>query len=365
MLSNHNTIDPAWSWPDFWAHIQAQLKHEGYRAGTRRAYRNVLRGFRAHSQCRPAEVTRRHIRDYLHHLGNRRLSTYWIGTNIAVLRTVFDRFCGAELTAGIRGPRHPLRIPHVVSPEEMRAVLDAAESLRDRLLMGLMYGCGMKVGEACRLCWRDIDVDTSVIKVRDDVHHRDRSLRIPRALLPVLKEGVQSCPPGAFVFLGRRTGTHLSVRMAEYIVHRVARSSGIGVPVTSMTLRHCFAVHSLQAGASGHSGARTGANIRELQEALGHLHIDTTMKYLRMMPPADIVTPLDALDTGILGPGESEVDLATAIPPPVEPFADPLDPAPLLAGDTWTDRVRAFTLALRTRLGPRFLSLRSPPDPPD
>ena len=84
------------------------------------------------------------------------------------------------------------------------------------------------------------------------------------------------------------------------------------------------------------------------------------MKYLRMMPPVDVVTPLDALEPTLARQNNSTPDLPT-----VEPFAAPLDPAPLLAGDTWTDRVRAFTLALRTRLGSRFLSLRSPPDPPD
>ena len=77
-------ISPHWDWPAFWAPVQAQLKACRYRGSTRKLYRNVLRGFRSHCRCRPAEVTRRHVREHLHELGRRGLSSSWIGTNVSV-----------------------------------------------------------------------------------------------------------------------------------------------------------------------------------------------------------------------------------------------------------------------------------------
>ena len=336
------SIGPTWTWPTFWLQVQADLKQAGYRGSTRRVYRNVLRGLRSHAECLPAEINRDHIRAYLRHLARRGLSASWMATNLSVIRNVFDRFHGAEFTRNLRGPRSSSRLPHVISQDEMHAVLEAAESLRDRLLLGLMYGCGLKVGEACRLRWRHIDIASGAIAVHNEVHARTRHLPIPRSLLPILREGATTCPGDAWIFQGRKAGAHLSVRMAEYLVHRASRAAGMGVPVTSMTLRHSFAVHCLE----GQS------NIREVQEALGHLRLETTMIYTRLMLPDGAESPLDRLRSG---PAPSEI----------EPYAVPLDPAPLLAGDTWLDRARAFTLALRARLGPRFLALRTPRPPPD
>ena len=205
------------------------------------------------------------------------------------------------------------------------------------------------MGEACRVRWRDIDLETGSLAVTIEASGRTRSLQLPQGLLPLLREGVKSCPSGAFVFLGRREGEHLSTRMAEYIVHRAAETAQIGLPVTSMSLRHTFAAHALEAG----------ANIRQVQEALGHQRLETTMKYLRLTLPKDAVSPLDLLY------GDNSPPQPPPIPgSPIEPFPEPLDPAPLLAGDTWADRVRAFTLALKTRLGARFLAPRSPPREP-
>ena len=232
-----SVIDPEWEWPEFWVRIQDQLKRTGHRPSTRRVYRNALRAFRMHSKCRPAQLCHRHIRDYLRDLGRRRLSASWIGMNISVLRSVFDRICGGDLTEGIRGPRYPFRLPEILKPDEIQAILDGAESLRDRLLLGLMYGCGLKVGEVCRVRWRDIDVETASLSVTIEASGRTRSLRLPQGLLPLLKEGVKSCPSDAFIFLGRREGKHLSTRMAEFIVHRAAETAQIGLPVTSMSLR--------------------------------------------------------------------------------------------------------------------------------
>ncbi len=138
--------------------------------------------------------------------------------------------------------------------------------------------------------------------------------------------------------------------MAEYIVQRaaskpsedghVAEASGVGIPVTTLTLRHCFAVHSLQAG----------MNIRQLQETLGHLHIDSTMRYARVLSADGMPSPLDDFDS----PPQPHQD------PCDELFDEPLEPGPLLSQDTWMGEAQALYASLKTQLHPRrFLANRA------
>ena len=337
------TISPDWDWPEFWSKIQTRLKAYRYRGSTRKLYRNVLRGLRSHCQCPPAEVTHRHIRDYLHFLGRRGLSASWIGMNVSVFHAVFARIRGKDFTKGFRCPKKPLQIPEILSPSEVRKLLAQAHTVRDQLLLGLLYGCGLRVGEACRLRWQDIDPDEQTLRAPIQTTGTSRTIRLPRQLLPVLREGVKRCDPSGFVFAGRRDRTHLSVRMAEYIIHRAAQAACIGIPVTSFTPRHSFAVHSLQ----------NGMNIRQLQETLGHVHIETTMRYFRFTLPGDAVSPLDR-NAPLPDSNASEPDTTEEL------FEE--DPAvgPLVAQETWSDAARALYASLRIQLTSRnFLANRA------
>jgi len=73
-----------------------------------------------------------------------------------VLRTAFDKLGGMTVTRRLRTPKRGERLPVVLNLDEAGRLVQAAESVRDRLLIGLLYGCGLKVGELCRLRWMDM-----------------------------------------------------------------------------------------------------------------------------------------------------------------------------------------------------------------
>ncbi len=77
--------------------------------------------------------------------------------NIPVLRSVFDKLGGLSIACHFVTPKRPLPLPEILSSNEVRRVLAAAPSTRNQLLLGLLYGCGLKVSEACRLKWADVD----------------------------------------------------------------------------------------------------------------------------------------------------------------------------------------------------------------
>ena len=259
--------------------------------------------------------------------------------NISVFRSVFDKIFGLSVATSLQTPRRPRPLPTILSPAEARKVLASACTTRDQLLLGLLYGSGLKIGEACRLRWRDVDTASGSLRVTFARNSRQRTVPLADDLLPVLTLGVNRCPPDTYIFQGRREETHLSTRMAELVVQRASRESGVIKPVTGMILRHSFAVHCLE----------NGATIREVQVLLGHESLETTMIYQRCILPADASSPLNhppegqfsleighslpcqavAFGEGWLGVEYSENPLNPK-PFPPRPYSDTPSPAPVL-----------------------------------
>jgi integrase len=103
--------------------------------------------------------------------------------NISVLRTVFDKLAGRDLTRHLTTPKRNFPLPEVLSQEAVRDLLAAATSTRDQLILGLLYGCGLKVGELRTLTWADIDAAVTTLRVRYG-RNRQRNLEIPPDLQP-------------------------------------------------------------------------------------------------------------------------------------------------------------------------------------
>ena len=267
-------------WPAFWAQVNVELKRLGYANSTRRFYRQVLRLFARHAACPPTAVNRHTVRAYLRTLTAPRYSPHWTAMNISVLRTVFDRLCGLGLLHDDPGPRMPQTLPEILSANEVVRLLESAPSLRDRLILGLLFGCGLKISELRNLRWMDLDIAAETVTVRARLG--TRTLPLPRLLVPLLSKGVQRCPADAFLLAGAQAGRPLSARWIQALVRRAAEDAGLPRPITAMTLRHTYAVQSLEAG----------SNVRELQESLGHRLVQSTMRYLGYLPPA--LSPLGA-----------------------------------------------------------------------
>jgi len=236
------------------------------------------------------------------------------------------------LTRGMRTPRRRFGLGTILSPAEVGRMIEAAPTLRDRLLIGLLYGCGLKVGEACGLRWGAADAESRRLDVLYEGDHRRREVAIPEALRAVWGAGLESCGPDGYVFAGGKPGKPLRARTAERVIKRVAAEAGIDKEVCCMSLRHSYAVSCLE----------QGMDIRSLQEALGHRGIKTTMGYLRYMPARSVRSPLDVPAPAPISP-----------PLPAIPAGGPPVPFPNVPGPA-----REFAALLRTRLRGGFLALR-------
>jgi len=377
------------AWPAFWQRVQAELRKAHFQTGTLTVYRQVLRQFSVFVKKAPSETAATDVNDYIYHLtcphpvsrsrrpparpsasppapqssflppfraprlprrspakaGSAFLpsSSYWLSVNISVLRTVLDKLGGLSVTDGIRTPKRPSRIPELLKSAEVERLIQAAPTLRDRLLIGVVYGCGLKVSEACNLKWEDVHLAEGQLSIVYAAGTKKRFVEFPPGLRPLLAAGVTRSVGTQYLFSGGKKDTHLTSRMAARIVKQAALTAGLPEYVTCMVLRHSHAVTQL----------RNGMTIRELQVRLGHGSIVTTLEYQRAILPAGIVSPADKLTlTSPVAPAPvPTVDL------PSEAFELPADPVP--------DNPIAFSAELKTRLNDRFLAQRAAAVPVD
>lgn len=218
------------------------------------------------------------------------------------------------------------RLWHIVHHELLRAGYACSTLLMYRQVL---YGCGLKVGEACGIRWHDFDLAKSILRVTFGRGTLTRNVPVPVELRPVIEEGVRRCRPEQFVFAGKLPNSHLSTDMTQLILKNAARAADITKPLSAMMLRHTFAAHSVE----------TGISIRALQEVLGHQHLETTMLYERFLLPKDATSPLDR--------------------PPTPLFPEPLTIKPVEPPFTHIhsakpDQSLCFNKILKTHLGHRY-----------
>lgn len=261
---------------------------------------------------------------------------------LCTLRTLFDKLGGKDLTAGMKTPRRSRRLPDYVTLEEVRGMLKQAETLRDQLLVGLLYGCGLRPLEACSLKWEDMDLAENAVRVQDRRTGGFRECPLPKKLLPIVEQGKRHAQPNDYIFVGMRQGTHLGTGMVDIIVKTLAGAAGIGRRVTAMMLRHGYAMYCLE----------YGYNVREVQVLLGHRDVKTTMRYVYAVPPADVISPLD-------------VGKPVQTPQPQEPPEDLFGGEELLTEDLAgllnpETPLKSFYRLLKTRLKSACAALRRP-----
>ena len=240
---------------------------------------------------RPEQVEPAAVRAFLGALTREGLAKKSQGRSLAAVRGLF-RYAVREGTlasspaAPVRTPKTPQRLPRHLRPVEVEAVLEAAVAesapagalgLRDRALLELLYASGLRVGELVSLDWRDLDLASRVLRV---VGKGGKERMVPfgvpaagalRAWLSAW-EGVRgkaaTVEESMPVFLNARGG-RLTDRSVRRILDRCVDSAAVATGVHPHTLRHSFATHLLEAG----------ADLRAIQELLGHSSLSTTQRY--------------------------------------------------------------------------------------
>lgn len=274
--------------------IDALATEKGFSENTCRSYRNDLKQF-----LRYLETTRRRrtgdpvtvdrvdaiaVRGYLGHLHKRNKKTT-IARKLSALRSFFHFMVKRGVTTenpveSILTPKQEKSIPAYLSVDEMFRLLDSIQSnklldLRNRAIFETLYSCGIRVSELVGLNTGDLDARQSMIRVLGKgakeriVPIGDNAVRAIHNYRQILANdcGIAQ-EAGGPLFLNKNKG-RLSARSVARILDKLVRACGLLTPVSPHTLRHTFATHMLDAG----------ADLRIVQELLGHKSLSTTQKY--------------------------------------------------------------------------------------
>jgi len=186
------------------------------------------------------------------------------------------------------------KLPVVLSKEEMWRLLSASKYLKHRMLIGILYGCGLRCFEVCNVRLRDLDFDRKVLHVVQGKGKKDRYLPLSEHLIRGLKVYIDAEKPQTWLFNGTpEIGSdgafdcRYSKRAVQWAVKQTARQAGIRKDVHVHTLRHTFATHLLE----------DGLDIITVKDLMGHSRIETTMEYLHVARsnPNRAFSPLDTL----------------------------------------------------------------------
>ncbi len=226
------------------------------------------------------------IRGFMRTLYQEKVKKVTVARKLAAIRAFFKYLLregrvSANPAELLQAPTPEKHIPAVLSVDEMLAVLkvpfhETASAWRDRAIMELFYSSGLRLSELAGLNSEDIDWARELVKIRGK-GRKERIVPVGRQALAALQDYVQRREEPAAERSNKRPdplflngkGRRLTARSIARIVDRIVLASGIGRKISPHALRHSFATHMMDAG----------ADLRAIQELLGHESLSTTQKY--------------------------------------------------------------------------------------
>jgi len=272
---------------------------------TQRNYREALLDFcRWHAEDRqspPAwrSLQRDDFRAFLRYLGRKNYGRSSIQIRFSALRTFYKFLVrrGEIEATPIRNltlPKQPKRLPKFLTPAQTQALLEAplreleaiqksetkgidpADFLRDAAVQETIYSCGLRISEACGINVEDIDWSEQLIRVRGK-GRKERQVPIGAPALEAIRRyrlalGEHNAATGTLFFSKPASKSPLQPRLVQLRLKRYLAASGLDPALTPHKLRHSYATHLLD----------NGADLRSVQELLGHAHLVTTQVYTHL-----------------------------------------------------------------------------------
>jgi integrase/recombinase XerD len=185
-------------------------------------------------------------------------------------------------------PRYEKKLPVILSPAEVKVLLETPRNLSHRAILTTMYAAGPRISEVAKLKVSDIDSSRNVIWIRGGKGRKDRQVLLPPRLLELLRVYCRWKKPKEWLFPGGIPGQPICSNSIFRACQKAVRKAGIVKPVHPHSLRHAFATHLLEAG----------VNLRTIQILLGHSKLETTARYLHVTDTAvrSTTSPLELPD---------------------------------------------------------------------
>lgn len=255
--------------------MTARMRLANYRPRTIECYTRCVHDLARHHRRRPDQLSPEEVRAFL---GHRRevdgvsLSTQGIYT--FAFRYFYGKFLGRrDFAESLPVPKVRQKLPDVPTRAEVRRLLEAARTVRDRAFVSLAYATGLRVSELVAVQVQHIDGESGLIRVVDGKGGKDRVVPLSPALLKTLRGyWAEVRPAHPWLFAGHDGSDHLSIGAGQGIIRRTAKRAELTRWISTHSLRHAYATHALE----------DGMDVRLVQQVLGHARLETTARYLRV-----------------------------------------------------------------------------------
>jgi integrase/recombinase XerD len=187
----------------------------------------------------------------------------------------------------IHRPKRSRVLPNVLSKEEVKAILEAHSNIKHKMMLSLIYSCGLRSGELLALKPVHIDSKRNIVLLKNAKGQKDRITPLSFKILEMLRAYFKEYRPKVYLFEGQKAGVPYDARSLQLILKQALKKTNITKPVTLHWLRHSYATHLLE----------SGTDLRYIQELLGHASSKTTEIYTHVSTKSiqQIKSPFDDL----------------------------------------------------------------------
>jgi integrase/recombinase XerD len=270
---------------EFLKKLEVELKISKNSEYTIRNYLQANKELLEHSNKAPDQIDTEDVKMFMADKLSDKASTSII-LFLAAIKYSYSTILSKDLTSKIKRPKKEKRLPTTLSKEEVKKLLAALNTKKSRLMVSLIYACGLRVSELVNLKIEDLNFSEKTGHIRQAKGKKDRIFNIPFFLVDELQNQakIQREEKQEYLFTGK--SGRLSTRNLQKIVSTAARKAELN-GTHCHTLRHSFATHLLE----------DHVDIRKIQELLGHADLSTTQIYTHVSTEElkKIKSPIDSL----------------------------------------------------------------------
>jgi len=257
--------------------LKRNIEVTGKSQSTLTNYSRCLATMALHFNCSPLELDQEQVMDYLHWLKtqSKTPSSSYFKHTVYGLSFAYKVMGIEGHNVSLPSLRFAKKLPVVLSKQEVKKIMSAPQLLKHKIVIGLLYGCGLRRFELLNIKLHDVDLDRKMLHIREGKGRKDRYVPIGNMLARGLKTYMEAEHPYVWLFNGKdNTGQlkQFSETGVQWIIKESAKRADIKKHVTSHVLRHTYATHLLE----------MGMDIMTLKDLLGHSDIRTTLVYLHV-----------------------------------------------------------------------------------